>query len=255
MKLERISENKIRCTLTRDDLTRNHLRLSELAYGTEKSRKFFNQVMQLAEKKLGFEVESGAYMIEAVPDRKEQLILIITKVENPEELDNRFSQFTHSEDGFKSMEEDPEEDRNGEEMLSMGQDARGSGNVSDSPDIFPEADAEDPEQVTETKGKKSGTDSQTYLYVFRSLNHIIQVVKSCELDAVGDSALYKNPVDKRYYLYFTLKGDDNMSKVRLGISLQEYGKECVTTPATEAFFEEHYTPILKEKAMETLQAL
>ena len=41
MKLERISENQIRCTLTRSDLAERELKISELAYGTEKAKALF----------------------------------------------------------------------------------------------------------------------------------------------------------------------------------------------------------------------
>ena len=34
MKIEKINDNQIRCTLTRDDLNNRQLKLSELAYGT-----------------------------------------------------------------------------------------------------------------------------------------------------------------------------------------------------------------------------
>ena len=36
MKIEKINENQIRCTLTKDDLAERQIKLSELAYGTEK---------------------------------------------------------------------------------------------------------------------------------------------------------------------------------------------------------------------------
>ena len=36
MKIEKLSDNQIRCTLTRADLAERQLQLSELAYGTEK---------------------------------------------------------------------------------------------------------------------------------------------------------------------------------------------------------------------------
>ena len=36
MKIEKINDNKIRCTLTSADLAERNLKLSELAYGTEK---------------------------------------------------------------------------------------------------------------------------------------------------------------------------------------------------------------------------
>ena len=35
MKIEKLSDNQIRCTLTRADLAERQLQLSELAYGTE----------------------------------------------------------------------------------------------------------------------------------------------------------------------------------------------------------------------------
>ncbi|MBR6908876.1 MAG: adaptor protein MecA, partial [Lachnospiraceae bacterium] len=36
MKIERISENQIKCTLTKEDLFARQLKVSELAYGSEK---------------------------------------------------------------------------------------------------------------------------------------------------------------------------------------------------------------------------
>ena len=39
MKIEKINDNKIRCTLTSADLAERNLKLSELAYGTEKAKK------------------------------------------------------------------------------------------------------------------------------------------------------------------------------------------------------------------------
>ena len=41
MKIEKINDNQIRCTLTRDDLNNRQLKLSELAYGTEKAKELF----------------------------------------------------------------------------------------------------------------------------------------------------------------------------------------------------------------------
>lgn len=38
MKIERLSENSIRCTLNRADLDSRELKISELAYGTEKAK-------------------------------------------------------------------------------------------------------------------------------------------------------------------------------------------------------------------------
>ena len=37
MKIEKVNDNQIRCTLTKADLADRQLKLSELAYGTEKA--------------------------------------------------------------------------------------------------------------------------------------------------------------------------------------------------------------------------
>ena len=42
MKIERINENQIRCTLTSFDLSVRNLNLGELAYGSEKARSLFH---------------------------------------------------------------------------------------------------------------------------------------------------------------------------------------------------------------------
>ena len=41
MKLERISENQIRCTLTRSDLADRELKISELAYATANDKALY----------------------------------------------------------------------------------------------------------------------------------------------------------------------------------------------------------------------
>lgn len=99
MKIERVNENQIRCTLTKEDLENRQIKLSELAYGTEKARDLFRDMMQQANSEFGFEANNGIpLMVEAVPLSGGNIILMITKVEYPEELDTRFSKFTEIED-------------------------------------------------------------------------------------------------------------------------------------------------------------
>ena len=94
MKIEMISENQIRCTLTREDLEDHQVRLTELAYGTEKAKRLFQEMMQQAYAQFGFQADNTPLMIEAIPVNKDSIVLLITKVEDPEELDTRFSKFS-----------------------------------------------------------------------------------------------------------------------------------------------------------------
>ena len=48
MKIERTSENQIRCTLNKHDLMERQLKISELAYGSDKAKELFRDIMEQA---------------------------------------------------------------------------------------------------------------------------------------------------------------------------------------------------------------
>lgn len=94
MKIERLNENQIRCTLSKEDLATRDLHISELAYGSPKAKSLFRDMMHQASDEVGFKVDDIPLMIEAIPMSKDALVLIVTKVEDPDELDTRFSHFS-----------------------------------------------------------------------------------------------------------------------------------------------------------------
>ena len=113
MKIEKVNEHQIRCTLTREDLATRELKISELAYGTEKAKTLFRDMMRQAAFECGFEAEDIPLMIEAIPLNSECIVLIITKVEDPEELDTRFSKFA------PSVHEDDDYDEDSDELMDV----------------------------------------------------------------------------------------------------------------------------------------
>ena len=80
MKIEKINDNQIRCTLTRDDLAQRQLKLSELAYGSEKAKSLFREMMQQAASEFGFESDNLPLMIEAIPTAGDSIVLNIPKL-------------------------------------------------------------------------------------------------------------------------------------------------------------------------------
>lgn len=110
MKIEKLNDNQIRCILDKSDLEERKLHLSELAYGSTKAKELFRDMMEQANSEFGFEVENIPLMIEAIPVSMECLILVVTKVEDPEELDTRFSRFSSmlEEGADMEMDEDGE---------------------------------------------------------------------------------------------------------------------------------------------------
>jgi len=74
MKIEKVNDNQIRCTLTKEDLADRQIKLSELAYGTEKARELFKDMIKQANLDFGFDAEDLPLMVEAIPVSTESII-------------------------------------------------------------------------------------------------------------------------------------------------------------------------------------
>lgn len=253
MKIEKISDNQIRCTLSKSDLIDRELRISELAYGTEKAKALFRDMIQQAFYEFGFEVDDIPLMIEAIPVSTECLILVITKVEDPEELDTRFSKFSSFNIHDVSDREDSDEESYADEIIQSSEE--------DSIEDTDEA-SENLMAVPNTSGtnlpQKAGihiSSNITKIYSFHSLQEVIDLAGILLGCYRGINTLYKNPVTFVYYLVIS-KSDhtpEEFNKVCNIIS--EYGKAERFTYASSTYYDEHYEVIVKNQALQILSVM
>jgi len=248
MKLERVNDHQIRCTLTKADLADRQLKLSELAYGTDKAKSLFRDMMQQASYELGFEANNIPLMIEAIPLSSESIILIITKVEDPEELDTRFANFAptiHDEDDeaineiFKSVSEEIPE------VLDLFK--KITSEVGKNPELLEEAK----ERIIE---QAQSANELSRAFVFDTLADVIKAVGVISRVYSGRSALYKDVSEERFVLAISKSSHTTEEFNRVCNVLSEYGTMERSTPATEAYFEEHHNCIIADNAIETLLA-
>ena len=94
MQIEKLNDMQVKCTLSSEDLLSRNINLLELAYGHEKARALFSEMLQKASYELGFNVGNLPIMVEAIPFSNNSIEIIITKVDEPEEVDTRFSKFS-----------------------------------------------------------------------------------------------------------------------------------------------------------------
>lgn len=110
MKIEKISDNQVKCTLSSFELSLRNLKVGELAYGSEQVKSLFAEMMQKAYSEVGFDTEDYPVMIETIPMKDDGVELFITRVEEPEELDARFARFVPQEEDIQQPTmETPEE--------------------------------------------------------------------------------------------------------------------------------------------------
>ncbi|MDO4187908.1 MAG: adaptor protein MecA [Lachnospiraceae bacterium] len=248
MKLERVNDHQIRCTLTRADLAARQLKLSELAYGSEKAKMLFRDMMQKATYELGFEAEDTPLMIEAVPVSSDSIILIITKVEDPEELDTRFANFAPSV-------HDSESSGNLEDLIqSISSDAE---NVLDLFKKFrPQpAEAEVKEAPQDEIPEVPSGFELSKAFSFDKLDEVTKVAKLLSKFYSGENSLYRSTKTGKLILVIhkSQHTPEDFNKVCNIIS--EYGTSEKFTDSYAAYLEEHGDVIIKENALLTLSAI
>ena len=79
MKIERISENQLKLTLTKDDLKERDIKLEDLITPSEKTQQLFRDLMEQALDEHNFISENTPLMIEAVPMGSDGIMIIVTK--------------------------------------------------------------------------------------------------------------------------------------------------------------------------------
>lgn len=254
MKIEKVNEHQIRCTLTREDLLNRELKISELAYGTEKAKSLFRDMMQQAAYECGFEAEDIPLMIEAIPLNAECIVLIVTKVEDPEELDTRFSKFApsvHDEDEFAEENEELMESfaDGADEVLNMLRKMNGSGQ---SDNISQSAAPASGTSVSKTSKEPVPAKAASRLFSFNSLRDVTRLARIASASYQDANSLYKDDVSGRYLLVLNPSSTDADVYNRVCSLISEYARAEKTAAATGAYLEEHYEPLIQDNALEVL---
>lgn len=247
MKIEKVNENQICCTLTREDLEDRQIKLSELAYGSEKARGLFRDMIQQANYEFGFEANDIPLMVEAIPMSSDSIILLITKVEYPEELDTRFSKFTEpdaeEEYGMDPDSEEPVWGQQGaDDILAL---FRKMKNTKELPK----------EEGSERKEPKAQPADPVKMFEFYSLEQVERLARVLNGFYKGENMLMKNEQQNRYYLVLHKSAHSPEEFNKVCNIAAEYAPQKAYTPAMEAYFREHDAVILADHALETLQQL
>ena len=280
MKLEKLNDNQIRCTLSKSDLDKRELRLSELAYGSPKARALFRDMIQQASIELGFDAENIPLMIEAIPISSDCLVLVVTKVEDPEELYTRFSRFSspasddYDDSAFDSSVSYEEEydddfdegvlafsDNDSEEELPFGgsSDAeQGDLSIDSALDLiapFTHAIAQAKKEVLRKRQESSNKKNGIQIYSFRNLDTITVLSSFLTPFFHGESRLYKDISSNLYYL-FLFRDEEHPDTFKRACTIaSDYGTLLPSSYSTLSYFEEHHCEIFRENALETLRQL
>ena len=216
MKIERISEDQVRCTLTNEDLELRNVQISDLAYGTDDTRALFRDMMEEAEREFGFNRAGVPLFVEAVPGA-DGLVLTITKVENPEELDARFSKFTPRANTAGVL----------------------AGLLNRTPTLTQVRDVTD-------------ENRSSRFFLFESLEDVSEAARALDGTYYGKNTLYKLPDRQGFCLHIEPSWHDLDAYNRICNILSEYGTSETSTYATGDLIREHYEVLVPDHALEVM---
>ena len=196
MRLEKINENKIRCILTRDDLEVRHIKLSEIAYGSEKARSLFRDMMEQASQSTSESPDDSVK--EFLPDGADEVLDLFQKL-----LEHR-------------LKNTPKETR---------------------------------EQQAATLASEL---DMRKLYLFLRLDSIVEASHILKDIYHGENRLYKNPDNDQYHLVITKSDHTPEEFNKVCNILSEYGASSKYTASNEAYMQEHFSLLLKDRALQQL---
>ena len=223
MKIEKINERQIRCTLTRNDLASRQIDLTELAYGTEKSRQLFQEMMDQANEEVGFDVEDSPLIVEAIPLSPDSLMLLITKADNPDEMDPRFAKFApvSALDAYNSA-------------------------------AIP---AVAPSTLEEASPQEAASGNVVRIFRFGSLDDVSIAARMLQDVYFGINSLYKDPDYHDYYLAVSKSGHSLDEFNRTCNILSEYSNRISGEIAVDGFMNEHFDIIVENQAIQVFSQL
>lgn len=252
MKIEKMNDHQIRCTLTSEDLATRNIKLSELAYGSEKTRALFRDMMQQAAVDFGFEAEDIPLMVEAIPLSSEKIVVIITKVESPDELDTRFSNFTQ----FETEDEDDDLPFDGDQEFTDS-----SNEMDDTAMQFLQLlqrlrQEQNEDKKTETAKPSTATPADMVrMFTCSDLESAILAAQALHGFYQGKNTLYKDPQTHTYHLIVHQSQHTIAEFNRVVNLICSYLQPQKCSNALLAFYEEHFQKIIRGNALQQLEKI
>ena len=102
MRIERISETQVKFILSKSDLEERNIKVNELAYGSEKTHRLFQEMMRQAQAECNFESDNTPLMVEAMPVGQNHVVIVVTKISDSMEEERPLNLLPCEGDKFKT---------------------------------------------------------------------------------------------------------------------------------------------------------
>lgn len=209
MRMERINSNQIRIVISNQDLAEWKLTIREMKYGSKETTELFRQMISKAVQQYSFNQDGLPLMIEAVPVSQEELLLIISAVEDAEELDPHFASFAPPSPALPG---------------------------------FPET-----ETTNAYEPGKGGNSVKALVLTFADIDSVMEFSWSIGTGFMGHTALYRVPKSTAFYLVMEKpEGMENDTFMHFMNGLPEYADVIPQSGPLYGYLLEHEKPLMDD---------
>src|SRR5690554_3078203 len=103
MKIEKVSDYKVKITINSIDLEERNIDMDDLVYNSPKAQELFWDILYQAYVEQGFEVKDEQLIVEAIPNSRDTFVITITKYRNRQLLKPGPGKFIKGTDTKKTV--------------------------------------------------------------------------------------------------------------------------------------------------------
>lgn len=208
MRMRKINDHQIRCILSDEDLSDRSITVRDLRYGNRETKHLFRDMVSHATQEMAFNQEGFPVMIEAIPMEDNRVLVILTAVEEAEEVDPHFAKYTR-------------DDGDDQEVLAR------------TPGLSEEENA--------------GRTGEGHLVLgFGDIDSVVLFCRSIRQNGL-ESALYRNDRKKGFYLVIRFDPASSETNILASIpSLPEYAEPVPDPGAVYGRLREHSVPVMED---------
>ena len=236
VKIEKLNDFQIRCTLTAEDLKQNQLGLTDIACCSDKAKSLLKDMIKHASDDFGFELtNTSSLMVELRATSLDNVILTITRISGPDDMrrymaGSAFASLGFTEDAFQQTDTNKDGASAYMEKYKSLFEAALSGNGT-------------PEEEN-AEGMRS--------FRFDSLDDVIAAARAVGRGFSGVNSLYRFGNGNNFQLLIHSEEGNAEECARVCNAISEYGLALNCTPATENYLREHGGLILANTAIQQL---
>ena len=230
MKIEKINNNQIRCTISCGDLEARHISMKELVFSTGKAKQLFAEMVESARRQFGFLAEDKPLVIEARPGNGEEINIIITKIDH-DPVGAQLPQLRHLD-----MSDIEGLIKKTFPFLTGEQDEADDG-------MLQELEAEDLPPLSPSEMPKVA------IFLYTSIQKAKEAARVIAKKFTGTANLYYRKKSNDYFL--VLHRDDMSAEDFFKICniLTEYGPQIKEKASLEYHYREHYETVADRDAI------